>query len=67
VVLVNSNVPNSGGFFEAITNGTCVNPLQFTIVDTAGKITSATLINQPGTMDDLVALDPHELPRWLGS
>lgn len=25
------------------------------------------LISQPGRIDDLVALDPHELPRWLGS
>jgi hypothetical protein len=49
VVLVNSIVQNSGGFFEAITNGTCVNPLQFTIVDSAGKTASATLINNPGS------------------
>ena len=48
-VLVNTSVAVSGGFFEAITNGTCVNPLQFTITDTAGKTTSATLINQPGS------------------
>jgi len=48
VVLVNSTVATSGGFFEAITNGACVNPLQFTVTDTAGKTTSATLINQAG-------------------
>jgi len=47
--LVNSTVQNSGGFFEAITNGTCVNPLVFSILDTAGKQTTATLENLPGT------------------
>ncbi len=49
VTLVNSIVTASGKFFEAITNGTCVNPLTFTIVDSAGKQTTATLINQVGT------------------
>ncbi len=49
ITLVNSFVANSGGFFEAITNGTCVNPLTFTISDTAGKQTTATIINNPGT------------------
>jgi len=48
VVLVNTSVAASGGFFEAITNGTCVNPLQFTITDTAGKTTTSQLINAPG-------------------
>jgi len=49
VSIVNSTVPTSGGFFEAITNGTCVNPLTFTIVDSAGKQTTAQLINQAGS------------------
>jgi len=49
VTLVNSTVGSSGGFFEAITNGSCVDPLTFTIVDSAGKQTTATLINKPGT------------------
>jgi hypothetical protein len=49
VTLVNSVVPASGGFFTAITNGSCVNPLVFTIVDSVGRQTTATLINQPGT------------------
>ena len=31
VTIVNSTVDASGGFFEAITNGTCVDPLTFTI------------------------------------
>jgi hypothetical protein len=46
--LVNSVVAKSGGFFEAITNGSCVNPLVFTISDAAGKQTTATLVNQAG-------------------
>ena len=33
VTLVNSIVAVSGGFFEAITNGTCVDPLVFSIRD----------------------------------
>jgi hypothetical protein len=49
IVLVNSTVSVSGGFFETITNGTCVNPLTFTIVDSAGKQTTALLINAVGT------------------
>ena len=49
VTLVNSFVGKSGGFFEAITNGTCVNPLTFTISDASGKQTTATLVNVPGT------------------
>jgi hypothetical protein len=39
----------SGGSFEAITNGTCVNPLTFTIFDATGVFTTATLINQVGS------------------
>jgi hypothetical protein len=49
VTLVNGFVAKSGGFFEAITNGTCVNPLTFTISDSAGKQTTATLVNVAGT------------------
>jgi len=49
VTLTNSTVNSSGGFFEAITNGSCVSPLIFTIVDSAGKQTTASLINHPGS------------------
>jgi hypothetical protein len=49
VTLVNNVVPTSGSFFTAITNGTCVNPLVFTIVDSVGRQITAQLINQPGT------------------
>lgn len=46
VTLVNSTVAVSGGFFEAITNGTCVDPLVFSIVDALGLQTTATLVNK---------------------
>jgi hypothetical protein len=49
VTIFNSPVLFSGGAFEAVTNGTCVNPLTFTIVDATGRQTTATLINLPGT------------------
>jgi len=49
VAIVNSPVLFSGGAFEAVTNGTCVNPVTFTIVDAIGRQTTATLINAPGT------------------
>jgi hypothetical protein len=44
----------NGGNFTAITNGTCVNPLVFTITDGTGLQTTATLLNiagaaRPGT------------------
>ena len=49
VTLVNSTVNSSGGSFEAITNGTCVDPLVFTIVDAIGRQVTAQLSNKPGT------------------
>jgi hypothetical protein len=48
VTLINVPVAVSGGFFTAITNGTCVNPLIFSIFDAVGLQTTAQLINQPG-------------------
>src|SRR6202171_384643 len=51
VTLVNSTVTFSGGSFEAITNGTCVDPLVFTIVDAIGRQVTAQLSNVPGTAD----------------
>ncbi|MEO6748443.1 MAG: hypothetical protein ABI294_02510 [Casimicrobiaceae bacterium] len=47
--ILNPTVQNSGDFFEVRTNGGCVNPLVFSILDSAGKQTTATLINSPGT------------------
>ncbi len=49
IVIVNRTVSYSGAYFEAITNGTCVDPLTFTIVDSAGKQTTALLHNTVGT------------------
>jgi hypothetical protein len=51
VGLINPVVFASGGFFGAVTGGICVNPLTFTIVDAAGKQTTALLENLPGTED----------------
>jgi hypothetical protein len=49
VILVNSTVTFSGGSFEVITNGTCVDPLVFTIVDAIGRQVTAQLSNVVGT------------------
>ena len=49
VTMLNTTVSQSGGFFRVVTNGTCVNPVTFTIVDSAAKTTTATLVNIPGT------------------
>jgi hypothetical protein len=51
VTLVNPVVNTNGGSFEAITNGTCVDPLVFSIVDNTGLVTTAELINEEGTAD----------------
>ena len=51
VTLINSVVNASGGFFEAITNGACVDPLTFSILDATGLQTTATLTNVEGTED----------------
>jgi hypothetical protein len=48
VQMLNNVVSSSGGFFSVITNGSCVNPLVFTITDAAGKQTTASLQNVPG-------------------
>jgi hypothetical protein len=49
VTIVNSTVLAPGLPFTAITNGSCVNPLTFSIRDANGLQTTATLINQPGS------------------
>ncbi len=49
VTLANSTVTISGGYFEAITNGTCVDPLVFSIFDATGLQTTATLHNKPAS------------------
>jgi hypothetical protein len=47
--LVNSTVSVPGGSFEVITNGSCVDPLVFSIFDAIGRQTTAQLSNKPGT------------------
>ena len=59
--LVNNVVSTSGGFFSVITNGTCVNPLVFTIVDSVGRQTTAQLINQPGTQSPATPPTPAKM------
>ena len=49
VIIVNPTVLASGLPFTAITNGACVNPLTFSILDATGLQTTATLTNTPGT------------------
>jgi hypothetical protein len=61
VILVNSTVNFSGGSFEAITNGACVNPLTFTIVDAIGRQTTATLVNSVGTATPVVPTGPVQV------
>ena len=61
VTLVNSIVNASGGFFEAITNGSCVDPLTFSILDATGRQTTATLRNLEGTTEVPVAEPPPAL------
>jgi hypothetical protein len=48
IQLLNNVVTQSGGFFSAVTNGSCVNPLIFTITDSAGKQVTAQLQNVLG-------------------
>jgi hypothetical protein len=49
--LLNTIVPTAGGLFGVITNGTCTSAtgILFTIVDSAGRQITATLVNQQGT------------------
>ena len=65
ITLVNSIVNASGGFFEAITNGACVNPLLFTIVDATGRQTTAQLINVPGTAAPPTPPGPPVVPALV--
>lgn len=51
VAIVNPTVLASGQFFEAVTNGTCVSPVTFSVLDATGRQTTATLNNVAGTAD----------------
>jgi hypothetical protein len=61
VTILNNLVTASGGFFRAITNGTCVNPVTFSIVDATGRQTSATLNNVPGSAAIPTPPEPSDL------
>jgi len=67
VTVLGSPVSTSGGFFEAITNGTCVDPLVFSILDATGLQTTATLTNAPGTLDRPVAAPAPALAMAPGT
>ncbi len=67
VNLVNSTVLVSGGFFQAITNGQCVNPLVFTIVDSVGRQTTAQLQNNPGTTPPPTPPTPPVAPALVAT
>jgi len=59
--LLNTPVLTSGGAFLAITNGTCVNPLIFTIRDATGLQTTASLQNLLGSSPPPAAPAPPPL------
>ena len=61
VTVFGTPVKFSGSFFKAVTNGTCVNPLVFTITDSTGLQTTAQLINQLGTTPPVVTPPPPPL------
>jgi len=58
VTLLNPIVDTNGGSFRAVTNGTCVDPLTFSIVDATGVQTTAQLHNLEGTADRPVVTPP---------
>lgn len=49
VTLVNPVVNDNGGSFEVITNGTCLDGVDFSIVDATGRQTTAALTNEAGS------------------
>ena len=51
ITLLSSTVNTNGGFFRAVTNGSCVDPLTFSILDATGRQTTSTLSNVEGTVD----------------
>lgn len=61
VTLVNPTVNTNGGFFEAITNGTCLDPLVFSILDATGRQVTTLLHNVEGTEDAPTPTPPAAL------
>ena len=73
VTILNSTVTTAGGFFEAVTNGTCVQPLTFSVLDATGRQTTATLNNVPGQLQrptttlPPVAITPNQITTAAGA
>ena len=67
VLLANVPVTVAGGFFTAITNGTCIDPLTFVITDAEGLVTTATLHNLVGTTPPTPPTPPATLVLVPGS
>jgi hypothetical protein len=60
-ILLTPTVNASGGFFEVETNGTCVSPEQFSIVDATGRQVTASLNNVEGSVPIPEPTPPSEL------
>lgn len=58
ITLSTATVNVAGGSFRATTNGTCVDPLTFSILDATGLQTTAKLSNVPGDEDQPVVTPP---------
>jgi len=72
VSLSNSTVNTNGGSFRATTNGTCVNPLLFSIVDATGLQTTAELNNVEGENEraptaPALSVTPQVIPTGAGN
>ena len=61
ITLINSVVNANGSFFEAVTNGSCVDPMTFSILDATGRQTTATLSNVEGATERVAAPPPPAL------
>ena len=66
-------VNTNGGFFRAVTNGTCVDPLIFSILDATGRQTTAQLRNVEGTEEAppappaALVVTPQVIPTSVGN
>lgn len=72
VSLTNTPVNTNGGFFRATTNGACVNPLTFSIVDATGLQTTAELNNvegenAPAATVPPLSVTPQVIPTGAGN
>jgi hypothetical protein len=67
VTVLNPIVHQSGMNFSAVTNGTCFDKLVFTIMDSAGKQTTATMTNAEGTYEPPTPPEPAPMAMLPGS